>query len=120
MSVDVLEAQTADPRADPAAAGDTENHADFVGLRRVWQQHGHAVVGPRAVGGVEDPVRPPEGDPGAIGAEMIARGETVGKGVVPPERCIPAAPFRAYLRERGIVTAITPGEPPLPPFEPPR
>jgi lysine 6-dehydrogenase len=55
---------------------------------------------------------------GAIGAEMVARGEVVGKGVVPPELCIPAGPFRAHLKERGIATAITPGEPPLPPFDP--
>ena len=53
---------------------------------------------------------------GAIGAEMIARGEVTAVGVVPPERCVPPAPFRAHLAERGIVTTIAPPEPPLPEF----
>ena len=52
---------------------------------------------------------------GAIGAEMIARGEIRATGVVPPERCIPAGPFRAALKQRGIETAIIPPEGPLPP-----
>lgn len=52
---------------------------------------------------------------GAIGAEMIARGELRATGVVPPERCVPAGPFRSYLAERGILTSIAPPEPPLPP-----
>lgn len=51
---------------------------------------------------------------GAIGAEMIARKQMVGVGVVPPERCVPAEIFRAELRARGIPTSITPVEPPLP------
>jgi lysine 6-dehydrogenase len=55
---------------------------------------------------------------GAIGAEMLARGEMVGKGVVPPERCVPPAPFRAALERRGVMTSITPPESPLPPFGP--
>ncbi|MGI0131563.1 MAG: saccharopine dehydrogenase family protein [Thermoplasmata archaeon] len=55
---------------------------------------------------------------GAIGAEMIARGEIRGSGVVPPERCVPFGPFRAFLAERGIATSIAPPEPPLPPFPP--
>ncbi len=54
------------------------------------------------------------GAAGAIGAEMIARGEVDARGVVPPERCIPAGPFRAALRRRGIETSIEPPEPPLP------
>jgi lysine 6-dehydrogenase len=52
---------------------------------------------------------------GAVGAEMIAEGTVREVGVVPPERCVPAAPFRAALAKRGIETTITPPEPPLPP-----
>jgi len=52
---------------------------------------------------------------GAIGAELIARGRIREVGVVPPERCIPAAEFREALRRRGIETAIVPPENPLPP-----
>ncbi len=51
---------------------------------------------------------------GAIGAELIARGEVHGAGVLPPERCVPAPTFRAELARWGIETAITPPEPPLP------
>jgi saccharopine dehydrogenase-like NADP-dependent oxidoreductase len=53
------------------------------------------------------------GTAGAIGAEMIARGEVSGAGVVPPERCVPAPAFRRELARRGIETAVTPPEPPL-------
>ena len=56
------------------------------------------------------------GTAGAIGAEMIARGEVPGEGVIPPERCVPAAPFRRELARRGIATAIVPPEAPLPEF----
>lgn len=52
---------------------------------------------------------------GAIGAELIATGRVSVKGVVPPERCIPAGPFRAALKQRGIETAIVPPEAPLSP-----
>jgi saccharopine dehydrogenase-like NADP-dependent oxidoreductase len=52
---------------------------------------------------------------GAIGAELIVEGAVTETGVVPPERCIPAGPFRAALASRGIDTTITPPEPPLPP-----
>ena len=55
---------------------------------------------------------------GAIGAELIVRGEITERGVVPPERCVPSAPLRAALRARGVETTITPLEPPLPPFRP--
>jgi len=55
---------------------------------------------------------------GAIGAEMIVGGEISERGVVPPERCVPAAPFRAALAGRGIETAISPPEPPLRPIDP--
>ncbi len=51
---------------------------------------------------------------GAIGAEMIARGEIRAKGVVPPELSVPPHPFRHALLQRGIPTAIVPREPPLP------
>ena len=51
---------------------------------------------------------------GAIGAEMIARGEVRGAGVLPPERCVPSEPFRRELAARGIETTIVPAEPPLP------
>ncbi len=51
---------------------------------------------------------------GAVGAELIAAGEVREVGVVPPERCIPAGPFRAALARRGIETTIVPPEPPLP------
>lgn len=55
---------------------------------------------------------------GAIGAELIARGVVQGTGVVPPERSVPAEPFRAALRDRGIETTLDPDEGPLPPFRP--
>lgn len=51
---------------------------------------------------------------GAIGAELIVEGAVTETGVVPPELCIPARPFRAALAARGIETTITPPEPPLP------
>ena len=53
---------------------------------------------------------------GSIGAELIALGKIPATGVVPPERCVPAGPFRESLARRGIETTITPPEPPLPPF----
>jgi lysine 6-dehydrogenase len=53
---------------------------------------------------------------GAIGAELIASGQVSEVGVVPPERCVPAGPFREALRSRGIETAIVPPENPLPPL----
>jgi len=52
---------------------------------------------------------------GAVGAELIAQGKVTEVGVVPPERCIPPAPFRAALAKRGVETTITPVEDPLPP-----
>ena len=55
---------------------------------------------------------------GAIGAEMIARGEISSHGVLPPERCVPPGPFRSALAERGVVSTITPPENPLPAFDP--
>jgi lysine 6-dehydrogenase len=55
---------------------------------------------------------------GAIGAEMFADGLLTDRGVVPPEGCVPAGPFRAALLARGIVTVITPPESPLPPLDP--
>ncbi|MGD0587216.1 MAG: saccharopine dehydrogenase C-terminal domain-containing protein [Thermoplasmata archaeon] len=52
---------------------------------------------------------------GAVGAELIAQGKIRAHGVVPPERCVPAAAFRDALAKRGIETTITPPEGPLPP-----
>jgi len=52
---------------------------------------------------------------GAVGAELIATHQIREVGVVPPERCVPAGPFRAALQRRGIETAIVPPENPLPP-----
>ena len=52
---------------------------------------------------------------GAVGAELIVQGKVKAVGVVPPERCIPPAPFRTALAKRGVETTITPPEPPLPP-----
>jgi len=57
---------------------------------------------------------------GAIGAELIARGEIRETGVVPPERCVPAGPFRRALAERRIETTVTPPEKPLAPMGPKR
>jgi saccharopine dehydrogenase-like NADP-dependent oxidoreductase len=54
---------------------------------------------------------------GAVGAELIAQGKVREVGVVPPERCIPPAPFRAALAKRGVETTITPPESPLPPWK---
>jgi saccharopine dehydrogenase-like NADP-dependent oxidoreductase len=54
------------------------------------------------------------GTAGAVGAEMLLEGKIRGAGVLPPERVVPAEPFRAELARRGIPTAIVPPEPPLP------
>ncbi|MGA7476876.1 MAG: saccharopine dehydrogenase C-terminal domain-containing protein [Thermoplasmata archaeon] len=51
---------------------------------------------------------------GAVGAELIAQGKVPGVGVLPPELCIPADPFRAGLAKRGVDITITPPEGPLP------
>ncbi|MGA7922759.1 MAG: saccharopine dehydrogenase C-terminal domain-containing protein, partial [Thermoplasmata archaeon] len=56
---------------------------------------------------------------GAVGAEMIARGDISMTGVVPPEQAVPSALFRDGIRKRGIETTITPPEPPLPPWTDP-
>lgn len=50
---------------------------------------------------------------GSVAATLIAQGKSVGKGVIPPERSIPAAPFREMLEARGVVTRVTPPEPPF-------
>ncbi|MCI4355097.1 MAG: hypothetical protein L3K06_07015, partial [Thermoplasmata archaeon] len=55
---------------------------------------------------------------GAIGAELLVDGTITERGVVPPERSVPAGPFRAALARRGIATAITPPEPALPEIDP--
>jgi saccharopine dehydrogenase-like NADP-dependent oxidoreductase len=54
---------------------------------------------------------------GAVGAELIVQGKVREVGVVPPERCIPPAPFRSALAKRRVETTITPPEPPLPPWK---
>jgi len=51
---------------------------------------------------------------GAVGAELIVQGKIRDHGVVPPEKCVPAGPFRTALAKRGIETTITPPEGPLP------
>ena len=43
------------------------------------------------------------GIPLAIGAAMIARGETLGRGVLPPERALPQQAFFEALSRRAIV-----------------
>lgn len=43
------------------------------------------------------------GIPLSIGAQMIARGEVLGTGVLPPERAFPAEPFFRELAKRGII-----------------
>jgi lysine 6-dehydrogenase len=50
---------------------------------------------------------------GSIAAILMAQGKTTGKGVLPPELCIPPGPFREMLATRGVVTRICPPEPPL-------
>jgi saccharopine dehydrogenase-like NADP-dependent oxidoreductase len=42
------------------------------------------------------------GIPLSIGAQLIARGQTTGKGVLPPERALPVGSFFAELARRGI------------------
>ncbi len=43
------------------------------------------------------------GIPLSIGAQMIARGEVLGTGVLPPEQAFPAEPFFRELAKRGII-----------------
>ena len=43
------------------------------------------------------------GIPLSIGAQMIAHGQTTGRGVLPPERAFPTQPFFVELARRGIV-----------------
>jgi len=47
------------------------------------------------------------GLPLSIGAQMIARGEVKGHGVLPPERAFPVAPFFQALADRGITVEET-------------
>ncbi len=42
------------------------------------------------------------GIPLSIGAQMIAHGQTTGRGVLPPERAFPTQPFFTELARRGI------------------
>jgi lysine 6-dehydrogenase len=41
--------------------------------------------------------------PTSVIAQMVVRGEIAERGVLPPERCVPLAPFLAELRKRNIV-----------------
>ncbi len=43
------------------------------------------------------------GIPLSIGAQLIAQGETLGRGVLPPEVAFPSQPFFAELAKRGII-----------------
>jgi len=43
------------------------------------------------------------GIPLSIGAQMIARGQVTGRGVIPPEQAFPAQPFFAELARRRIL-----------------
>ncbi|NPA91753.1 MAG: hypothetical protein GXO55_09960 [Chloroflexi bacterium] len=43
------------------------------------------------------------GIPLSIGAQLIAHGQTLGVGVLPPEQAFPAEPFFAELARRGII-----------------
>ena len=47
------------------------------------------------------------GLPLSIGAQLIARGDVKGHGVLPPERAFPVAPFFKALAERGITIEET-------------
>ena len=47
------------------------------------------------------------GFPPAIVARMILDGRIRERGVLPPERCVPVAPFLAALAERGMPTRLT-------------
>lgn len=46
-------------------------------------------------------------DPTSVIAQMMVRGETRGPGAGTPEQIVPAAPFLAALRDRGIVLEET-------------
>lgn len=47
------------------------------------------------------------GMPLSVGAQLIARGEVKGHGVLPPERALPVAPFFQALADRGITIEET-------------
>lgn len=55
---------------------------------------------------------------GSVGATLLVSGGVTSTGVVPPERAVPAGPFRAALAARGIATTIRPLEPELPFVDP--
>jgi lysine 6-dehydrogenase len=50
---------------------------------------------------------------GSIAAILMAQGKSIGKGVIPPERSMPPGPFREMLAARGVVTRLSPPEPPF-------
>jgi lysine 6-dehydrogenase len=47
------------------------------------------------------------GIPLAIGAELIAYGQTTARGVLPPEQALPVAPFFQALEKRGLLVDET-------------
>jgi saccharopine dehydrogenase (NAD+, L-lysine-forming) len=47
------------------------------------------------------------GFPPAIVARMILQGRIRERGVLPPERCVPVAPFFVALRERGMAPRVS-------------
>jgi saccharopine dehydrogenase (NAD+, L-lysine-forming) len=47
------------------------------------------------------------GFPPSIVAQMILEGRIRDRGVLPPERCVPAGPFLAALAERGMRAKVT-------------
>ena len=42
--------------------------------------------------------------PGALGVEMLARGEITARGVLPPEACVEPFPIIDALEKLGLVT----------------
>jgi lysine 6-dehydrogenase len=47
------------------------------------------------------------GIPLAIGAELIAAGQTAARGVLPPEQALPVSPFFEALQKRGLIVDET-------------
>lgn len=51
------------------------------------------------------------GFPPSIVAQMLMAGRLRGRGVLPPERCVPVAPFLSALAERGMRARLTVSRP---------
>ena len=43
------------------------------------------------------------GCPPSVGIQMLARGEITGRGVLPPELCVPVAPYFQEMAKRKMV-----------------